>query len=92
MLTRCATATEKINDLKMEIGTPLTAIKATRNKVKRKNDSDDKKQGGRRTRKVCPCCGKKGHHDIEGCKFKDKTCNICKKKRALDVDVSHHLR
>jgi hypothetical protein len=21
-------------------------------------------------------CGKKVHHDIEGCKFKDKTCNI----------------
>jgi hypothetical protein len=88
MLTRYATATENMNDLKKEIGTPLTAMKATSSGNERKNDSDE--QGGRRTvknkvnkRYVCPCCGKKGHHDIEGCKFKDKTCNICKKKGHL---------
>jgi hypothetical protein len=75
---------KNINDLKKEIGTPLTAIKSTTSGGEKRNDSDE--QGGRRTvknkvnkRYVCPCCGKEGHHDIEGCKFKDKTCNICKK-------------
>jgi hypothetical protein len=85
---------ENINDLKKEIGTPLTAII----KVKTSGGDSDE-QGGRRTvknkvnkRYVCPHYGKKGHHDIEGCKFKDKTCNICKKERTLDEDVSHRRR
>jgi hypothetical protein len=41
LLTRNATVTENINDLKKEIGTPFTAIKATSSGEKEK-DSDDK--------------------------------------------------
>jgi hypothetical protein len=77
--------TENINDLKKEIGTPLTAMKATSSGGEKKNDYDE--QGGRRTvknkvnkRYVCPCCGKKRHQTLQDASLKIRLATYVKRK------------
>jgi hypothetical protein len=84
VLTRYATATENINELKNGLGGPTEALKTAACDVEVK----EHQVHGRKSKKVnkkydCSCCSKKGHHDFTDCKFKERNCNICKKKGHL---------